>query len=353
MSKKTAANIVLITASVLFSLVAAELIFRVYLSSNPDTTKPPVQRPHPEYGWQVIPDITVEGKLWDKSGNPYDIDYSTNEHGFRSWGEVKSNRPKIIVLGDSHTHGEFISDENLYYTKLSEIGEVFAYGNGGFGNLQQYMVLDDYISVIKPDVIVWQLSSNDIVNNSYELEYLSVKDNNGLRRPYLEDGNVVYRLPKSLPRLRSLGANHSKLLYYLLSRWDMRQALDRFNSNQTLFHLFQQGKHSEELKRAANTTATIMSAFLGLSGDVPVYAFIADADPPLNRYVLQIVAQLGIEMIDIHPMLNSARENGEEVFTFDGIHWNNWGNQIVGNAIQMHLLEREPLLFDRPATPGQ
>ena len=119
---------------------------------------------------------------------------------------MNSKRPKILVLGDSHTQGEFISNEKLYYAKLSEMGEVFAYGNGGFGNLQELMVLEDFLSVIKPDVIVWQLSSNDIVNNSYELEFLSVKDNNGLRRPYLEDGNIVYRLPKPLPGLRWLGA---------------------------------------------------------------------------------------------------------------------------------------------------
>ena len=109
-------------------------------------------------------------------------------------------------MGDSHTQGEFISNEKLYYAKLSEMGEVFAGGNGGFGNLQELMVLEDFLSVIKPDVIVWQLSSNDIVNNIYELEFLSVKDNNGLRRPYLEDGNIVYRLPKPLPGLRWLGA---------------------------------------------------------------------------------------------------------------------------------------------------
>ena len=330
MIKKNAASVALLIASVLFSLVAAEMIFRAYLSASPDTTKPPVQHPHPKYGWHVIPDITVTGRLGDMSGQLYDIDYGTNEHGFRSWGDVKSKRPKILVLGDSHTHGEFISNEKLYYAKLSEIGEIFAYGNGGFGNLQELMMLEDFLSVIKPDVIVWQLSSNDIVNNSYELEFLSVKDNNGLRRPYLEDGNIVYRLPKPLPGLRWLGANHSKLLYYLLSRWDMRQALDRFISNQTLFHLLREGEHQEKLQRAANATATIMSAFVGFSGDVPIYAFIADADPPMNGFIYQIVTQLGIEQIDVQPMLTSARDSGEEIFTFDGIHWNNLGHQIVG-----------------------
>ena len=180
-------------------------------------------------------------------------------------GDVKSKRPNILVLGDSHTHGEFISNEKLYYVELSEIGEAFAYGNGRFGNFQELMVLEDFLSVIKPDVIVRQLSSNDIVNNSYELEFLSVKDNNGLRRPYLEDGNIVYRLSKPLPGLRWPGANHLKLLYHLLSRWDMRQALDRFNSNQMLFHLLREGELKEELQWAA--TATIMSAFVGFSVD--------------------------------------------------------------------------------------
>ena len=43
--------------------------------------------------------------------------------------------------------------------------------------------------------------------------------------------------------------------------------------------------------------------------------------------------------------MTSARDSGEEIFTFDGILWNNLGHQIVGDVIQVHLLEYEPLLF--------
>jgi len=65
---------------------------------------------------------------------------------------------------------------------------VYAAGIGGFGNLQEYLVLVSVFDKIKPDIVMWQLCSNDVDNNVYELDNSSFY-NNQRPRPYLNVNN--------------------------------------------------------------------------------------------------------------------------------------------------------------------
>jgi len=78
--------------------------------------------------------------------------------------------------------------------------EVFVSVVEGYGSLQEYLVLDDYIDTIKPNLILWQFCSNDYDNNLYELDLAGYPYNNHGLRPYLEQGAIVYRLPLPLCR---------------------------------------------------------------------------------------------------------------------------------------------------------
>src|SRR5437867_3136868 len=103
--------------------------------------------------------------------------------GFRRFGDPSSSRPKLLVVGDSFTHALEVSDDKTYYALLGDrLGaEVFAYGAGGYGTLQESLVLDEYVDIIKPDAILWQFCSNDFVNNDLELESMSYY--NSTKRP--------------------------------------------------------------------------------------------------------------------------------------------------------------------------
>jgi hypothetical protein len=48
--------------------------------------------------------------------------------------------------------------------------ESFAYGVMGYGTLQQYMILDRYLDEIQPGLIILQMCSNDLINNSLSVE---------------------------------------------------------------------------------------------------------------------------------------------------------------------------------------
>ena len=73
--------------------------------------------------------------------------------------------------------------------------QVFSYGCGGYGSLQEYMILDKYIDIIDPNIIIIQTSSNDISDNYLDLEKISLANNNFMLRPYLINGDIEYYYP--------------------------------------------------------------------------------------------------------------------------------------------------------------
>ena len=105
------------------------------------------------------------------------------------FGKLSSAKPRVFVIGDSFTQATAASDQQTYYAVLQRLldVEVFAYGGGGYGSLQEFMILDRYLDLIKPSLILWQFCTNDFINNSPELETGSVINNNGIVRPYWVD----------------------------------------------------------------------------------------------------------------------------------------------------------------------
>jgi hypothetical protein len=61
-----------------------------------------------------------------------------------------------------------VSDGDTYYAiiKRKLDAEVFAYGAGGFGTLQEYMILDRYVDMIHPSLILWQFCLNDFITTT-------------------------------------------------------------------------------------------------------------------------------------------------------------------------------------------
>lgn len=95
----------------------------------------------------------------------------------------------VLFIGDSYTHAHEVSSGSAYHDVFEEMGKgkyrVFTAAVGGFGTLQQYMFLKDVYEEIKPDYIIWQMCSNDIENNVFELDSASFF-NNQRPRPYYD-----------------------------------------------------------------------------------------------------------------------------------------------------------------------
>jgi hypothetical protein len=121
------------------------------------------------------------------------------------------NGRRILFLGDSTTHAHEVSTGAAYYDMVETLGKgrysVWAAGVGGYGSLQEHLLLLKIYDDIQPEIIIWQLDYNDVTDNVYELDRASLSSPMRLR-PYLDpsSGQLSFRDPGLLPFTVSHGA---------------------------------------------------------------------------------------------------------------------------------------------------
>src|SRR5262249_39998242 len=137
----------------------------------------------------------------DQPGQFRTVENTFFKAGFKRWGNLNPPSPKVFILGDSFTEMGLVSNGEEWYGYLEKAFntvEWFVHGTGGHGSLQEYMVLNDYIDQIKPNLILWQFCPNDYADNFYPWDRKTYPHNNFGIRPYLEHGQIVYKLPMPL-----------------------------------------------------------------------------------------------------------------------------------------------------------
>jgi hypothetical protein len=276
-----------------------------------------------------------------QDGKKYEIAYSTGPHGFRVWGDIATQRHRVLVVGDSFTEAYQVSNDKTYYAvlkrMLGEDWELFAYGEGGYGTLQEYLVLHEYVGLIKPDVVLWQFCGNDLCNNSYYIDSHTFENFSMLPRPYLEEDEIRVRCPHYLPLL----SYHSALWRYLGPRVAMvflhgkKSRVDRLSIN------------SAVMRSAIDVTDEILKRAEVLLEGVPVYAFnVSSGEVP--EALSQLATRHGFHMIDnIDGCLRDAEQKGIVVWAHASIggHWSEEGHAIVGEALFQSLRQEEDFAF--------
>ena len=355
MLKKTLLNLGLIFCSGILLFVIGEASFRAYRFYKDTIRRSQASSQHSsplsldkKLGWRSTENYTSEENEKDAAGVKHSVRYETGNYGFRVFGDPTSKKTKVFFIGDSFTQGRQVSNDETYYEVLQkELPiEVFAYGGSGYGTLQEYMILDEYIDLIKPNVIIWQYCSNDFINNSFALEMSSRVNNNGMRRPYMtEEGEVVYLTPKMFSNLRYVANEYSYFLYFLLSRFDKLAArLSQENGSIPLegktveTEIHAQGQEHAGFQSSARTTNEIMKMVRKRSGDTKIVTFSADDESPYYEEFQHISQKNGIEFIDGVPQaVHAAEEKGLTVRAADNAHWNDLGHRLVAEKIEEHL----------------
>ncbi len=302
---------------------------------------PKVYRPT-KYGWKVTPHITKTYSRQDPPGNYREITIQYFDYGFKRWPAINIESPRVLIIGDSFTDMSFVSNGEEWYSYLErEFPNIafYVFGGGGYGTLQEYMVLDDHIDRISPQAIIWQFCTNDYENNLYKLDRKKYPYNNHFVRPYLENGDIVYRLPLPFESLRKLSFSADQLLH----RYDRKVQSDATDNLELylqqrkakLANLSPKEKQelAAETNEAIEVTKTLMQKVRSRVGEIPIHFFNACGNGKLTSDDEAVCKSGGFNCMDIIDIKHLEKTTGSKLTVKDGGHWNFEGNRLVGQQL--------------------
>lgn len=321
-------------------LAGAESATRIALKES----RSPMRALSPELGWKTSENVRLR-YVHPAFGS---VAFSTGRDGFRRLGDLATSNAKIFVIGDSYTEASQVSDGEAYYDQLAKRlrgVEIFAHGTGGYGSLQEYMILDHHFDIVRPDIVLWQFSANDLINNDHYLEARSPLSSR-MTRPYYEDGRIEYRFAGT-----GFLARYSRLVRFV----DARIAMLRGHGFQAVSLDRERAGDPHALERSIRTTSAIMRLVKQRTGDVPVVGFLSEGDHFADSLFSALAIANGWDYITgVVDSIAKAKATG---LTVDGLprdgHWNRTGHGIAGNVIFRELERRGvPVVRDGGRKPG-
>jgi hypothetical protein len=331
-------NALLVCASLLVVFLVAEVTLRLYYRF---IKSPNVITIDPKLGWRATPNFHAVEEKTDACGNRESIQINTGENGFRMFGNVNATRPKLLFIGDSYTFAKDVAQEKTFYTLIArELDvEVFAYGGDGFGTLQEYYILDEWLDRIQPDAVILQFCMNDFFDNSLELNYSSWMSNCRYRKPYLmPDGEIQYVNAGNLPWLRDFTMDYSKALYSILIRVNnlVETPIDKSGSAEAAIE--REGASNAAFQRSVTITEEVLNRIKRRCGQVPVVAFTSDTPGLYFETWRDLADRTGILFCnEVTTDIAEAESKGECLRAEDRAHWNAAANEYCAKALALEL----------------
>lgn len=342
--KKLVFTLIIISFFLVLVITAGEVIVRLccreeYIKADPP---PPYNTAQKDdvLGWKMTPEYSFSGTMHDAGGQVYDLSLRYDKNGFKAFGDTAATRPKVLFLGDSYTASIEVSNEKSFFSQLADsLGfEAFAYGHAGFGNLQEYLVFDQWVDKIRPDVVVWEVCSNDFIDNYAPLEEASGYKV-GERRPYLSgDGEIFYRRPLSFwQKLQE------KIIFFqwLEERWDgLKETFFGRQKQVAEYYIATEKRGYPAFDEAVKITEKIVEKMKGrLPEGTKLIAFSADIYQPQLDEFRRIFESNGIDFY-VEPAVQVEKAKVEQkqiVKASDNYHWNERGHQIVAGSLAPFL----------------
>lgn len=318
----------LLVAVTAFCVLFLEIFARLFLEDTPLHSSKPFNK----YGWSAHVNKSVPREVIDHENFQNNFTLYYFKYGFKRWGNVNTKKTKLLILGDSFTEMIYVPNGKEWYSYLENVYtnvEFFVYGMGAYGSLQEYMILDDYIDIIKPDILLWQFCGNDFRDNFFKYERKNYPFANNRLRPYWEDGRVVYRFPLPFGNIRKL----SKLFDRFMDKWHFNY-LSKLKSRTDFRKIKKNNSRGFEknnphiIKDSVYITTDILSMARKRAGEIPCYLFSNASITWKEEYVCK---KAGFTLIpDFKKHILSKKGEGIKLHIPKNVHWNLEGNRIVG-----------------------
>ena len=298
-----------------------------------------------ELGWSVEPNHETQWTVQDSPGHFRTVTNKYFEHGFKRWPRLDKGNQSIFIIGDSMTQMNWVSNHEEWYSFLENefpATDFFVFGAGGYGSLQEYLILDKYYDEINPNYILWQFCGNDYPNNFFELDFQSYPYNNLMVRPYLEDEEIVFRLPMPLSSLRnsSFFADRMLSIYDIIIKkihnLNKTKKLNKNNRAKNGSSNNEEGEMTNLQRKAFEVTQHIMTKVRKKVNQTPVY--LVNLCGPLSKKEKLICESQNFRCVEgIHSHILEIEEEGEPVRVVDDGHYNKKGNQIIGEWLVQYF----------------
>jgi hypothetical protein len=325
-------QMLLMSVALVFAVVLAEAVPRLWFGMSA-TFEPRDREIVKGIGWRPVENLSTDREV-PGFGR---VRYNTVKDGFRVFGDSGSSKPKVLAIGDSFTEAVMVNDGEAYYHHLAKVRpdlEWFAIGAGGYGTLQEYMLLDQVVDTVKPDLVLLQMHPNDLINNSHALESRSTTNSNQMTRPYWEQGRVVERFPEN----REWGALYRLVRHsYLLRLLNVNLLLFRSKSADSIERTLD--VNDPDVINATEATVELLRMIRERSR-VPVVAFAVRSEQYFAFWSrAEVCRRAGIRFIPgVGEAVDAAAERGEPVTGAPvDSHWNGRGHEMAARLIDAWL----------------
>jgi hypothetical protein len=316
---------------------------------RPPASGPVCFREDPEHGVAVPPGLRGVRCLFP--GGSYTVStigLGEPALGFRT--HAPHGRPFAAVVGDSHGFCATVEEAECWVSLAERqmAKEVVNLSIPGTGSLSHALVVRRYARPLRPEVVVWQFTTNDPLDDMT----LRRPDRPGVFAPvkrWLTSHSVVYNLAK---RLMSSGQAHDVKTYTTGStrvEFPRRHhsSADRWDAE------FTQGWQltMDAIRDGRRETAAIGARFVvllipfkeevyrdvvaRLFPDAPLLAPQDEVSERLRAFL----EREGIRYVDTTPPLRAAAARGEAIYQISDSHLTPLGNRIVA-AVAAEALGR-------------
>lgn len=298
---------------------------------------------HPARGWTLKPDIkdlrVFDGKM-----------LNSNSRGFRGKTEYEfartSGKRRIIVLGDSFTFGEEVSDDETYSHDLESAlpnTEVLNLGVQGYGHDQMLLYLKEEGVKYHPDVVIVGFAYLDVYRNLWTF-FAFAKPKFKLAPEGLELTNVPVPTPDHVLAQEP----------YRLKSIDLIEILQQKLRWST-------GKNETEARNLTHSLLNEIIAATRSIGAVPVFVYLPVYEeiaplpkssyaltvmsPPVpdrEQYLRNICQEQGIPCLFLRPRFLEEVKKGAD-FNAKG-HWNAPAHMLAAQEMKDFLLKSNLVL---------
>jgi len=351
-------NGVLVMLGVLVALSSLELALYAGIVSGGERAYPHYEacegesnwQPHQEYGWTLQP-----GAVYVRQQNPNQEKnlYRIDSNGFRD--SYNEGDESIVVLGDSHTAG-WIVDDNDTFSHLLDTGlpnsSVRNFAVPGYGTEQELAVYSDVSDSIDHElVVVAYYAGNDMTDNT---------DNNSRRPQYAIRNGDIERVRE--PVMRDFGRSDrdgsvllpTRTISYLKPQ--AKSILDQAGL------LSREPPDGDELDHQLRLTRALIQE-LGERADdngaellVVIIPERTDVDPTnparyepeagrsywdsQRRMLRELSGRSGnIRLLDLTPVFIREHESGKRIYGGTNAHLDEHGHEVTARVLNRWMAE--------------